>query len=180
MNEHSSRSHMVFRLRLRGVNHAMHQQVAGCLSLVDLAGSERIKRSNTAGDRMAESIAINKSLSALGNVLLALSKKEKHVPYRDSKLTWILQPCFAAQGRALIVVNLSSALPDSAETLCTLRFASTASTVELGKAKRNVQAITTNVGVGRRMSAAPAAPAATSPRGPAAPKQRSASSAVTN
>ncbi len=164
MNEHSSRSHMVFRLRLRGVNQSLRQSVAGMLSLVDLAGSERIKRSNTAGDRMAESIAINKSLSALGERPLAVAFSARRVRWcahcapqamcssrsrrRRSTCRTATRSSHGSCSRVSrrIIANLSSASPDAAETLCTLRFASTAQTVELGKAKRNIQAITSNVG----------------------------------
>ncbi|KAF8786825.1 Carboxy-terminal kinesin 2 like protein [Argiope bruennichi] len=84
-NEHSSRSHYVFQLKIFGENSVTEEKCEGILNLVDLAGSERVKESGSAGDRLTEAKAINKSLSNLGNVIMALSKKENHIPYRDSK-----------------------------------------------------------------------------------------------
>ncbi|GFY61157.1 carboxy-terminal kinesin 2 [Trichonephila inaurata madagascariensis] len=89
-NEYSSRSHYVFQLKIYGENSLTDEKCEGILNLVDLAGSERIKDSGSAGDRLTEAKAINKSLSNLGKVIMSLSKKENHVPYRYSKLTHLL------------------------------------------------------------------------------------------
>eukprot|EP00516_Mucochytrium_quahogii_P000190 CAMPEP_0203759928 /NCGR_PEP_ID=MMETSP0098-20131031/13260_1 /ASSEMBLY_ACC=CAM_ASM_000208 /TAXON_ID=96639 /ORGANISM=" , Strain NY0313808BC1" /LENGTH=926 /DNA_ID=CAMNT_0050653253 /DNA_START=219 /DNA_END=2999 /DNA_ORIENTATION=+ len=133
VNLHSSRSHSVFTLFIKGVNHEFGAQVVGSLSMCDLAGSERISRSNATGDRLKEAQSINKSLSSLADVFAALSKKSSHVPYRNSKLTHMLQPCFAGEGKTMMIVNLSSDQVDAPETLCSLRFANKVHNTELGR-----------------------------------------------
>ncbi|MBA7492109.1 hypothetical protein ES702_02658 [subsurface metagenome] len=89
-NERSSRSHSIFMLTLRGTCAATGESSEGVLNLVDLAGSERLKQSGAEGNRMKETQAINKSLSALGDVIAALGAKksdESHIPYRNSKVS---------------------------------------------------------------------------------------------
>ncbi len=93
MNERSSRSHSVFTLRIRGENALTGESCEGSLNLVDLAGSERLEKSGAASDkdRLKETQSINKSLSALGDVIAALGEKgegkgDKHIPYRNSKV----------------------------------------------------------------------------------------------
>lgn len=93
INERSSRSHSVFTLRLTGYNKETQEHSYGRLNLIDLAGSERLSQSGSTGDRLTETISINKSLSCLQSVIHALvtNKKGGYVRYRDSKLTYLLQ-----------------------------------------------------------------------------------------
>ena len=95
MNAQSSRGHTVFTLRLRGSDDDGGVVVRGSLNLCDLAGSERLDRSGAASDarRLRETRAINKSLACLGDVFGALGSGAAHVPFRNSKLTYLLQDC---------------------------------------------------------------------------------------
>mmetsp|Transcript_24067 Transcript_24067/g.49180 ORF Transcript_24067/g.49180 Transcript_24067/m.49180 type:complete len:930 (+) Transcript_24067:134-2923(+) len=141
MNAQSSRSHSVFMLHLCGRNEESGTVVQGALNLCDLAGSERLDRSGASSDvrRLKETQAINKSLSALGDVFAALASGSKHIPFRNSKLTYLLQDCLSGDGKALMFVNLSPTLESSHESLCSLRFAERVNQVELGRAIKHVQ-----------------------------------------
>ena len=141
MNSQSSRSHSVFMLHLCGCNEESGTMVQGALNLCDLAGSERLDRSGAGSNaqRLKETQAINKSLSCLGDVFNALSNGSSHIPFRNSKLTYLLQDCLSGDGKALMFVNLSPTLESSNESLCSLRFAQRVNQVELGKAVKNVQ-----------------------------------------
>lgn len=136
MNETSSRSHSVFTLHLEAVNTSQKHQLKGVLHLVDLAGSERLARSGASGQRKTEAVAINKSLSSLTDVFVAIGNKQNHVPFRNSKLTYLLQPSLIGNGKTLMLVNLSPTVASSQESLCSLRFASQVNQCELGRAKR--------------------------------------------
>ncbi len=139
MNERSSRSHSVFTLHMRATNAERRSTLSGKLNLCDLAGSERLSRSNATGERLKETQAINKSLSSLTDVFVALSNRQAHVPYRNSKLTYLLQQCLSGDGKTLMLVNLSPTEQSYFESLCALRFASQVNKCELGQARKNVQ-----------------------------------------
>lgn len=141
MNERSSRSHSIFALHLKATNKLQGIVLNGTLSLVDLAGSERIDRSGATGDRLKESVAINKSLSSLADVFVALGNKQTHVPFRNSKLTYLLQPALSGDGKTLMMVNLSPTDESYFESLCSLRFAKQVNQCELGKPKRQLDSI---------------------------------------
>jgi len=134
LNDQSSRSHMLVTLVVLTTNRKTGTRHVGKLSLVDLAGSERLSKTGASGDTLKEAQSINKSLSALGNVLNTLARKEAHVPYRDSKLTYLLQDSLGGNSKTLMLVAVGPASENSAETVNSLNFASRAKAVVLGKA----------------------------------------------
>ncbi|XP_059661646.1 kinesin-like protein KIN-14C [Cornus florida] len=135
LNERSSRSHSVVTVHVRGTDLKSGASLRGSLHLVDLAGSERVDRSEVTGDRLKEAQHINKSLSALGDVIFALAQKSAHVPYRNSKLTQVLQSSLGGQAKTLMFVQLNPDASSYSETVSTLKFAERVSGVELGAAK---------------------------------------------
>ncbi|KAL3652683.1 hypothetical protein CASFOL_002364 [Castilleja foliolosa] len=137
LNERSSRSHSILTVHVRGLDLETNAVLRGCLHLVDLAGSERIDRSEVTGDRLREAQHINKSLSALGDVIFSLAQKSAHVPYRNSKLTQVLQSSLGGQAKTLMFVQLNPDVESYSETVSTLKFAERVSGVELGGARSN-------------------------------------------
>uniref|UniRef100_A0A915BL61 Kinesin-like protein n=1 Tax=Parascaris univalens TaxID=6257 RepID=A0A915BL61_PARUN len=131
MNEHSSRSHSVFLIQVKQENTATQKKLTGKLYLVDLAGSEKVSKTGAEGAVLEEAKNINKSLSALGNVIAALAEGTKsHVPYRDSKLTRILQESLGGNSRTTVVICCSPASSNEAETKSTLMFGQRAKTIK--------------------------------------------------
>jgi kinesin family protein C1 len=108
------------------------------LCLVDLAGSERLDKSKSEGKRLKETQNINRSLSCLGDVFMAILNKDSYVPFRNSKLTYFLQDYLSGESRVSIVLNISQEEKHYHETLCTLRFGSKVSECKLGKVTRNI------------------------------------------
>ncbi|CEP08137.1 hypothetical protein [Parasitella parasitica] len=141
MNERSSRSHSVFTLQLTGHNTKTGEDTSGILNLIDLAGSERLSMSGSTGDRLRETQAINKSLSCLGDVIHALvnNKEGGHIPYRNSKLTYLLRNSLGGNCKTLMFVNVSPLMEHFGESLCSLRFATKVNSCQVASAKKLVR-----------------------------------------
>ncbi|KAL9233435.1 hypothetical protein vseg_008438 [Gypsophila vaccaria] len=137
MNDRSSRSHSCMTVHVQGKDLTSGTMLRGGMHLVDLAGSERVDKSEVTGDRLKEAQHINKSLAALGDVIASLSLKNAHVPYRNSKLTQLLQDSLGGQAKTLMFVHISPEADAIGETISTLKFAERVSTVELGAARAN-------------------------------------------
>uniref|UniRef100_A0A6Q2YK97 Kinesin-like protein n=1 Tax=Esox lucius TaxID=8010 RepID=A0A6Q2YK97_ESOLU len=131
MNEHSSRSHSIFLINIKQENVETELKLSGKLYLVDLAGSEKVSKTGAEGSVLDEAKNINKSLSALGNVISALAEGTKsHVPYRDSKMTRILQDSLGGNCRTTIIICCSPSVYNEAETKSTLMFGQRAKTIK--------------------------------------------------
>ncbi|KAJ6720892.1 KINESIN-LIKE PROTEIN KIN-12C ISOFORM X1 [Salix viminalis] len=136
MNSESSRSHSVFTCVIESwwEKDSMNHFRFARLNLVDLAGSERQKSSGAEGDRLKEAANINKSLSTLGLVIMSLVDlahgKHKHVPYRDSRLTFLLQDSLGGNSKTTIIANVSPSTCSAHETLSTLKFAQRAKLIQ--------------------------------------------------
>ncbi|RHZ77651.1 hypothetical protein Glove_174g172 [Diversispora epigaea] len=139
MNAESSRSHSIFVITVNQKNLTDGSVKSGKLSLVDLAGSEKVGKTGASGQTLEEAKKINKSLSALGMVINALTDgKSTHIPYRDSKLTRILQESLGGNSRTTLIINSSPSSFNEAETLSTLRFGMRAKSIK-NKAKVNAE-----------------------------------------
>ncbi|XP_061450360.1 kinesin-like protein KIFC3 isoform X2 [Rhineura floridana] len=139
LNEHSSRSHALLIVTVRGLDYSTGIRTTGKLNLVDLAGSERVGRSGAEGSRLREAQYINKSLSALGDVIYALRSRQGHVPFRNSKLTYLLQDSLSGESKTLMMVQVSPVEKNTSETLCSLKFAERVRSVELGPGSRRAE-----------------------------------------
>ncbi|KAM7146953.1 kinesin-like protein KIFC3 isoform 4-T9 [Macrochelys suwanniensis] len=141
LNEHSSRSHALLIVTVRGLDYSTGLRTTGKLNLVDLAGSERVGRSGAEGSRLREAQYINKSLSALGDVIYALRARQGHVPFRNSKLTYLLQDSLSGDSKTLMMVQVSPVEKNTSETLCSLKFAERVRSVELGPVSRRAELV---------------------------------------
>lgn len=139
MNAESSRSHSIFVITITQKNVETGSAKSGQLFLVDLAGSEKVGKTGASGQTLEEAKKINKSLSALGMVINNLTDgKSVHIPYRDSKLTRILQESLGGNSRTTLIVNCSPSSYNDAETISTLRFGMRAKAIK-NKAKINAE-----------------------------------------
>ncbi|KAM6968337.1 kinesin-like protein KIFC3 [Aplochiton taeniatus] len=140
MNQHSSRSHALLCITVVGTDLASGAKTTGKLNLVDLAGSERVWKSGAEGDRLKEAQNINRSLLALGDVIQALRGRQTHIPFRNSRLTYLLQDSLGKGNKTAMVVQVSALESNVGETLCSLKFAQRVCKVELGPAARKIEA----------------------------------------
>uniref|UniRef100_A0AAG5CP78 Kinesin-like protein n=1 Tax=Anopheles atroparvus TaxID=41427 RepID=A0AAG5CP78_ANOAO len=132
-NERSSRSHAVTKITLIGTHREKGETCVGSVNLVDLAGSESPKTST----RMDETKNINRSLSELSNVILALVQRNEHIPYRNSKLTHLLMPSLGGNSKTLMFVNVAPFQDCFTETVKSLRFASQVNSCKMQKVRKN-------------------------------------------
>lgn len=131
MNIESSRSHAIFQIKLDMKNLKDGSIKRSNLFLVDLAGSEKVDKTGAVGQTLKEAQTINSSLSALGNVIYALTDhKSTHIPYRDSKITRILQESLGGNSRTTLILNVSPSSLNEPETSSTLRFGTRAKSIK--------------------------------------------------
>ncbi|KAL7885537.1 hypothetical protein AOLI_G00058320 [Acnodon oligacanthus] len=136
-NTESSYSHLLLIVTVECTDIVCGATTRGTLTLCELAGSERISKTQATGQRLTETASINKSLMALRQVFSALKSNALHVPYRNSKLTHLLQPCLSGDAKVCVFVHVSPDVKDAAETLNTLAFGSSIRQIALGKAPQN-------------------------------------------
>ncbi|XP_055693752.1 kinesin-like protein Klp68D [Lutzomyia longipalpis] len=130
MNEHSSRSHAIFLIKIEMCELDSNTVKVGKLNLIDLAGSERQSKTGATAERLKEASKINRALSSLGNVISALAENSPHIPYRDSKLTRLLQDSLGGNSKTIMIANIGPSEYNYNETLTTLRYASRAKTIQ--------------------------------------------------
>jgi len=130
MNADSSRSHLMVMIAIQTTEKATGKVKLGKITIVDLAGSERLAKSQVTGDAQKEAIEINKSLTALGDVMGAITSKAKMIPYRNHKLTQLMQDSLGGTAKTLMFVNISPASNNADETINALKYASRARSIE--------------------------------------------------
>jgi hypothetical protein len=131
MNAQSSRSHVIFTVKIGQVNLETGEELRGKITVCDLAGSERLKKAMVSGDGAKEAIEINRSLTALGDVMAALRQGQKQIPYRNHKLTQLMQDSLGNSSKVLMFVNCSPASSNVEETLMSLKYATRAKKIKL-------------------------------------------------
>ena len=141
MNSESSRSHLISSILIESTDRKTKLVTSGKLSLVDLAGSESQKKTGADGDTLKEANAINKSLSALGNVISELTSGKGHVSYRNSKLTELLQDGLGGSAKTLMFVNASPADYNFSETCSSFEFALRCKKIKNSKSGASVESM---------------------------------------
>lgn len=134
---HVNRAHLVLTIHIHYTDNFSGESHYSKLSMVDMVGSERLSKEEAAGDRLTELLHINKSFSALGDVISALTAKRDYVPYANTKLTQVLSDSLGGDAKTLLIVNLSPCQADVQETLASLHFAARARNVELTLGNRD-------------------------------------------
>ncbi|KAF8082413.1 hypothetical protein N665_0827s0016 [Sinapis alba] len=132
-NSASSRSHCMIRVSITCAGAPERRRERNKIWLVDLGGSERVFKTKATGRRFDEGKAINLSLSALGDVINSLQRKNAHIPYRNSKLTQVLKDSLGQDSKTLMLVHVSRKEDDLCETICSLNFATRAKNIHLGQ-----------------------------------------------
>merc|ERR1719408_550371 len=130
MNSHSSRSHLLVQIYGDMKTHN-GKNMKSVITLVDLAGSERLAKSGVTGDRAKEAININKSLSALGDVINARATKSSHTPFRNSTLTHLLQDSLSGDSKTLMLLQINPCQDYVEESMCSLQFGARVNAVEM-------------------------------------------------
>jgi len=136
MNSESSRSHLVLIIKILSTNRETKERLRGKILICDLAGSERLKKSLVTEHQQQEAIQINKSLTALGDVIEALTKSAKVIPYRNHKLTELMQDSLGGSAKTLMFVNCSPANSNYDETTMSLKYATRAKKITNTAAKK--------------------------------------------
>ncbi|KAK6589189.1 kinesin-related K2 [Cryptosporidium xiaoi] len=141
-NERSSRSHSIIQLKISGKHKGFDEElrkasISSTLSLIDLAGSERVDKSGVSGERLKETQFINKSLSALGDVIQSITMGKEHVPYRNSKLTMVLKNSLGGNSKTAMLVHISPIVSSLNETISSLRFASKVQNCDTNSGRKN-------------------------------------------
>merc|ERR1719253_2079172 len=130
MNADSSRSHLLLMINVEVADKVTSRTRSGKITIVDLAGCERLGKSGVTGDAQKEAIEINKSLTALGDVMGAITSHAKMVPYRNHKLTQLMQDSLGGTAKTLMFVNISPASNNADETINALKYASRARSID--------------------------------------------------
>lgn len=136
-NKASSRSHCMIRMSMTCLDDSQRRKTTNKIWMVDLGGSERVLKTKAWGRRFEEGKAINLSLSALGDVINALQRKNSHIPYRNSKLTQVLKDSLGEDSKTLMLIHVSPKEDDLCETVCSLNFALRLRSIHLGKTESN-------------------------------------------